>query len=98
MSMGEPTASTIHFEVPDPSAPGGPWPLGIVVTGTGFAPRGLPLLACVGSVAAEAILLFPDGSGFSGYLARMPNEGDALAIGFAQLAATDLVYHSGDIA
>ena len=98
MSMDEPTASAIQFQTSDPTAPGGPWQLTMVVTGSGFEARGLPLLATVGAVVVQAIFLFPDGSGFSGYLASTPNDGDALSLGFAALTATDLVYQSSAVA
>jgi hypothetical protein len=69
-----------------------------VVTGTGFEARGLPLLASIGAVVVEAILPFPDGSSFSGYLATTPNDGDVLSFGFAVSTVTELAYHSGEVA
>jgi hypothetical protein len=98
MSMDEPDAVTIQFTQPDDNAPGGPWQLVVVVTGTGFEARGLPLQASIGAVMVEAILPFPDGSGFSGYLATTPNDGDVLSFGFAVSTVTELAYHPGEVA
>ncbi|MGD0452777.1 MAG: hypothetical protein ABSB69_04210 [Solirubrobacteraceae bacterium] len=96
--MDEPAATAIQFVTPGPNVPGGPWALRVSVSGTGFDARGLALMASVGAVPVQGILLDPDGSGFSGYLASTPADGDALAIGFAQLTATDLLYHPGAVA
>lgn len=96
--MDEPTATGIQFATADPSAPAGPWALVVTVTGSGFVERGLSLMASVGSVPVQGIFTNPDGSGFSGYLATMPNDGDALAVGYAAPATTDLVFHPGAVA
>ena len=98
MTLDEPTASGIQFAPADPNAPGAPWALVVTVTGSGFIERGLPLMASVGSVAVQGIVTNPDGSGFSGYLATTPNDGDALAVGYAAPAITDLVFHPGAVA
>ncbi len=98
MTMDEPTATAIQFVAPGPNVPGGPWAMRVSVSGTGFDPRGLALMASVGAVPVQGVVLDPDGSGFSGYLATTPADGDALAIGFAQLNVTDLLYHAGDVA
>jgi hypothetical protein len=96
--MDEPTATGIQFATPDPGTAGGPWVLVVTVTGSGFVERGLPLTANVGSIPVQGIFTNPDGSGFSGYLATTPNEGDALSVGYAATAATDLAFHSGAVA
>jgi hypothetical protein len=98
MSMDEPDATAIQFAPPDDNAPGGPWQLEVIVTGSGFETRGLPLAASIGAVMVEAILPFPDGSGFSGYLATTPNDGDVLSFGFAVSTVTELAYHPGEVA
>jgi len=98
MTMDEPTATAIEFAPPDPDAPGGPWALRVSVTGSGFTARALPLLASVGSLPVQGIILNPDESGFGGYLGSTPADGDALAIGFAEPTVTDLLFHPGDIA
>lgn len=96
--MDEPTATAIAFGTPDPDSPGGPWALRVYVTGTGFVPVGTLLMATVGSVTIEGIFLLPDGSGFAGYLASTPNDGDALSVGYSVLTVTDLLFHPGDVA
>jgi hypothetical protein len=96
--MDEPTATGISFEPPSPALPGGPWALAMTVTGSGFAARSLPLLASVGNQGVQGIFLNPDGSGFSGFLAQMPTDGDVLSIGFEKLTPTALAYHPGEVA
>jgi hypothetical protein len=96
--VDEPTASGIQFTNPDPNAPGGPWKLVVIVTGSGFLERGLPLTASVGSVPVQGIFTNPDGSGFSGLLATTPNDGDSLSVGYEVVASTDLVFHPNAVA
>lgn len=96
--MDEPTATAIEFAPADTDAPGGPWTLRVFVTGTGFIARGLGLTAAVGTVPVQGIFLYPDSSGFAGYLASTPDDGDTLALGYAELTVTDLAFHSGGVA
>ena len=70
----------------------------VTVTGSGFIERSLPLVASVGSVSVQGIITNPDGSGFSGYLATTPNDGDALSVGYAALSTTDLVFYPSAVA
>jgi hypothetical protein len=95
--MDEPTATTIEFATPDADAPGGPWALRVYVTGSGFVAIGTLLMATVGAVSIEGVFLFPDGSGFAGYLASTPNDGDTLSMGYSQLTPTDLAFHPGNV-
>jgi hypothetical protein len=91
-------ATTISFSEPDPATPGGPWVAMVTVSGSGFVTRALALFAFIGDVDVQNIVLSPDASGFTGLLATLPNDGDALSVGFSNLMTTDLVYHTGDIA
>jgi hypothetical protein len=96
--MDEPTATAIQFAPADASAPGGPWALRVFVTGNGFVARAIKLSAAVGAIPVQGIFLFPDSSGFAGYLATTPNDGDALSLGFIQPTVTNLVFHPADVA
>lgn len=96
--MDEPTATAIQFATADTEAPGGPWALRVFVTGTGFVARATGLTAAVGAVPVQGIFLYPDSSGFAGYLASTPNDGDSLSLGFDQVTVTDLAFQPGDVA
>jgi hypothetical protein len=49
-------------------------------------------------VPVEMMFLYPDKSGFHGFLASMPADGDALILGYATEATTELVFHAGEVA
>jgi len=81
------------FEVVEPgSAPG--FQLRIHANGFGFISRAAPVRARVGAVRIEGIFLAPGGGGFTGYLARAPNAGDRLFVGYLDEPEfmTDVVY------
>jgi len=71
----------------------------LVVTGSGFVERAIPLAAQVGTQRVEAISIRSDGTAFSGRLPRAPSPGDRLAVGYLdeELRPTSIVYRSGDL-
>jgi len=98
--MAQPTVDSATFQSPDPASNdyGGPWALRIVVQGSGFVARGLPLQATVGPVPVLGIFRFPYGAGFAGFLPTLPPDGSVLSVGYEQLLPTTIVYHSDAVA
>jgi hypothetical protein len=70
----------------------------LVVIGSGFMKRAIPLAATVGSQRVENISIRSDGTSFSGRLQRPPAPGDRLSVGYmdAGLQPTPFVYRGGD--
>jgi hypothetical protein len=85
-----PTATHALFELLQE----GPYPLRIHVSGSGYVRRAIPVAAAVGPVMVQDILPHPDGEGFTGVLAELPTEGDALKVGWLgrELVDTGVVY------
>jgi hypothetical protein len=87
--------STGLFELLEPgSIPG--FELRLYAIGSGFERRAAPLLARVGDVVVQQIFIAPDGTGFSGFLAEAPQEGDRLFVRYADEKefSTDVVFGS----
>ena len=83
------------FEELEPGAfPG--FVLRLYVTGENFRHRAQPLLARVGAVNVERIVISPDGEGFSGWLATEPEQSDRLFVRYADRPefSTSVVYGS----
>ena len=80
--------------LPAPFGPG--WVMRVACTGDGFAHRGLSLRARVGAHEMRAVMVSPFEGGFSGFLERVPNEGDRVYVGYSGEGelATDVVYHA----
>ncbi|MEU9918994.1 hypothetical protein [Streptomyces sp. NPDC051001] len=57
--------------------------LRVVITGTGFEQRAVPILASVGDVQVEGLVPSVDGEGLVGLLAEHPPVGAELVIGYA---------------
>jgi hypothetical protein len=72
----------------------GDHPLRIWVTGSGFAHIGREVVASVGDVAVQWLVLNPDSGGFSGLLGVVPPNGSRLRVGwsFASMSDTDIVF------
>ncbi len=70
------------FEELEPGAVPG-YTIRLYVMGSNFLQRAPPLLARVGTMEVERIFISPDGKGFSGLLAREPNNGDRLFVRYA---------------
>ena len=70
------------FETLEPgSVPG--FVIRVYVEGENFEHRAVPLLARVGDQPVEELFVAPDGSGFAGFLATTPNDGDRLFVRYA---------------
>lgn len=93
--MAAPTITSAQFQAPDPAAVGGPWTLCVYAQGSGFVERARPLVATVGSIAVQAVVVSAAGDGFVGFLAQTPNDGDVLSVGYDEIVATDIAYHAG---
>lgn len=70
------------FEEMEPGAVPG-YTIRVRVIGSNFLKRAHPLQARVGAVEVERIFVSPGGEGFSGLLAREPNNGDRLFVRYA---------------
>jgi hypothetical protein len=83
------------FEKLEPEALPG-FTIRLHVMGSNFLHRAHPLQARVGTVEVERIFISPDGEGFSGLLAREPNNGDRLFVRYADERefSTGVVYGS----
>jgi len=64
------------------------WPIRVIVAGSDFEHRASPVVAKVGNVTVEAILVTLAGDGFVGLLATTPAVGDTLKVGYLD---TDLI-------
>lgn len=66
----------------------------IYVVGEGFEDRATPLDARLGDQPVDYIAVNSGGAGFSGTVARMPENGDRLYVGYmdGELEATEVVY------
>lgn len=73
---------------------GAEWKLQVQVEGTGFEHRAAPVVAQVGDVLVEEILVNDGGDGFIGLLREEPNAGDKLQVGYLDtgLVDTDIEY------
>ena len=58
------------------------WKYRVRVTGPGFHNIGLPLVARIGDVDIEGIIVDELQDSFTGYLTRLPKSGDELFIGY----------------
>jgi hypothetical protein len=83
------------FEELEPGAVPG-FRIRLYVMGSNFLQRAHPLLARVGTVEVERIFISPGGEGFSGLLAREPNNGGRLFVRYADEKefSTGVVYGS----
>jgi hypothetical protein len=70
------------------------WVLRLEVEGSGFVQRAAPVVAQVGAVPVECIVLNLGGSGFIGLLRNLPQAADPLKVGYldTQLSDTGLTY------
>ena len=57
--------------------------LRLEATGSEFEARAMPIVARVGAVLVETLVINLDGSGFVGQLRAMPQVGDELEVGYA---------------
>ncbi|GAA0528084.1 hypothetical protein FHS83_002263 [Rhizomicrobium palustre] len=80
--------------------PDGTWPYRLHVMGSGFAHRAIPLVAVVGGVELELIMVNSEGDGFAGLLREAPAEGAVLSVGWLDgpLIETSVQFHSGGVA
>ncbi len=78
------------FESADPGVK-----LRVEVEGSGFIHRAAPLVAQVGDVIVENIVVNLEGDGFVGQLRTFPKNGDKLKVGYlgTPLVTTNIVYH-----
>jgi hypothetical protein len=77
------------FEGADPA-----YVLRIEVTGSDFEYRAAPVVARVGAVPVEALVVDLEGTGFVGQLRSMPQTGDELEVGYedGELIKTGLTF------
>lgn len=68
---------------------GAEWKLQVKVEGSGFEHRAAPVIARVGDVLVEQILVNEDGTGFIGLLRDEPNAGDNLQVGYLDTGVGD---------
>lgn len=70
------------------------WKLRIKVEGSEFLHRAAPVIAQVGTVPVEAIIVRLAGDGFMGLLAALPANGDLLSVGYLDtgLLPTDITF------
>jgi len=68
--------------------------LRVVIQGSGFQQRAVPILASVGDVDVEGLVPTVDGDGLIGFLADEPPVGAELVIGYADTEplATGITY------
>ena len=73
---------------------GAEWELQVEVEGSGFEPRAGSIIARVGDVPVERIVLKLEGDGFMGLLREHPNAGDKLKVGYLDmgLMETDIEF------
>jgi hypothetical protein len=72
------------------------WKLRIKVEGSDFLHRAAPIIAQVGTVPVEAIIVRLAGDGFMGLLAAVPADGETLKVGYldTELLETGFAYDS----
>ena len=70
------------------------WVLEVEVAGSGFLHRAFPVVARVGDVLVEQIMVDAGGERFVGLLRAFPNNGDRLQVGYLDtgLRDTDVVF------
>lgn len=73
---------------------GAEWELQVEVEGSGFESRAGSVIAQVGDVPVERIVLKLEGDGFMGLLREQPNAGDKLQVGYLDmgLMETDIEF------
>jgi hypothetical protein len=97
--MQPPEVSSGLFDtLPSPIGPG--WRLRVLVAGTNFVERAVPIVARVGDVPVEGISLSGGGRGLIGFLAQTPADGAKLWIGYAdsELVETGVAYQTPAVA
>jgi len=74
-----------------------PYVLRLFALGSGFASIGLNVVAVVGDVPVERIVVNPDADGFSGLLVSAPADGDRLRVGWSPhtMIDTPITYSAG---
>ncbi|KUH93942.1 hypothetical protein [Mycobacterium sp. IS-3022] len=84
-----------HFEELESGAVPG-FAMKVYVEGEDFEPRAVPLQARVGEQRVDQLFVAPDGSGFAGVLAEIPNDGDRLLVRYAEAIelTTNVVFGS----
>lgn len=91
------TFSVAWFEpLDDADLPSDDWTYQLHVLGSGFVHRAAGLLATVGEVDVEQIMINPDSDGFSGLLRQAPPEGAPLRVGWMDgpMIETGIVFNS----
>jgi hypothetical protein len=75
--------------------PLGPWVMSVMLTGDGFENRAMPLVAKVGDLDVDLIVIASDGTMASGMLMDVPEPGARVSIGYLdspELAETDVAF------
>lgn len=73
-----------------------PFVMSVVITGTGFNDRSMPLVAAVGDVPVHALRTNAEGTKAAGLLSKAPPDGAPLRVGFLnspELLATPVAFH-----
>lgn len=79
-----------------PSEPATPFVLSVVITGSGFNDRSVPLVASFGDVPVRVLRTNVEGTSASGLLTKVPAEGAVLRVGFLnsrELQETAVQFH-----
>lgn len=73
------------------------WQFQVHVEGQNLVNAARPLLARLGEQVVEAVRIYSEGTGFSGFLQQAPQDGDQLFVNYAgfEEQQTELVFRSG---
>jgi hypothetical protein len=79
---------------------GAEWVMRVTVDARNVQQRALPVRARVGPQPMRAVVTSPLGTGFVGFLERMPRDGDRLYVGYAGAGEieTSVVYRAPGVA
>jgi hypothetical protein len=96
--MEDPQVTSASFTTLE-QAVGPGWRVRVDISGQDFLDRAVPLVAQVGDVPVESLMVMPGGTALVGFLPEEPADGAKLALGYADtgLQDTDVEYEAGGI-